>query len=353
MPSLRQAAAKPRNFMVLLLGGAALCACSTPQYAVRSGDGMVSGKGRQPTGQGGIYKVGEPYQVGGIWYVPREQPDYDETGIASYYGSDFHLKPTANGEIFDMAAPSAAHPTLPLPSMVEVTNLDNGKKLNVRVNDRGPFVGGRVIDLSQEAARELGFERQGTARVRVRYVGRASLDPMDGPRQYARNDVPAPAYAAPPTYSAPVAAAPIAAAAPIGSRPLVVTPSTPPASEYSGVTTAPPVKVAATALQPLNTPPTPVYSAPVVQPPIATPAAAPARTVYRVQAGAYGDQANAQRAVSQLAGTGAAVIEPVAVNGVTLYRVMLQASADEGAAWALRDEVAAYGFADARVIRPF
>ena len=157
----------------------------------------------QPTGRGGTYKVGNPYQVGGIWYVPHEDPNYDATGVASWYGDQFHMKSTANGETFDMNAISAAHTTLPMPSMVEVTNLENGKKLVVRVNDRGPFVGGRLIDLSHAAARELGYEREGTAKVRVRYLGPAQLGVGDGVR-YAANttSIPGPTTVPAPTGDA-------------------------------------------------------------------------------------------------------------------------------------------------------
>jgi rare lipoprotein A len=124
----------------------------------------------QAQAQGG-YKVGKPYEVAGVWYTPREEPDYDEVGIASWYGDAFQLRATASGEPFDMWAPSAAHKTLPLQSVVEVTNLENGRKLQVRINDRGPFVDGRIIDLSRAAAEQLGMVRSGVARVRVRYVG--------------------------------------------------------------------------------------------------------------------------------------------------------------------------------------
>jgi rare lipoprotein A len=128
---------------------------------------------------GGVYKVGEPYEIDGQWHTPREEPGYDRTGIASYYGTAFHGRRTSNGEIFDMGALSAAHPTLPMPSYVYVTNLRNGRTLRLRVNDRGPYANSRIIDLSQEAARSLGFERQGTVQVRVRYAGRAPLSGDD------------------------------------------------------------------------------------------------------------------------------------------------------------------------------
>lgn len=128
---------------------------------------------------GGAYKVGEPYQIEGQWFVPREEPAYDRSGVASYYAEDFHGRRTSNGEIFDMWALTAAHPTLPLPSYVYVTNLANGRTLLVRVNDRGPYARSRVIDVSRATARYLGFETQGTAQVRVRYAGRAPLSGED------------------------------------------------------------------------------------------------------------------------------------------------------------------------------
>jgi rare lipoprotein A len=132
---------------------------------------------------GGRYKVGDPYQVDGQWHTPSEDTGYDRVGTASYYAADFHGRRTANGEIFDMSALSAAHPTLPLPSLVYVTNMENGHTLLVRVNDRGPYVNNRVIDVSRAAARYLGFETKGTAKVRVRYAGRAPLTGDDRQEQ--------------------------------------------------------------------------------------------------------------------------------------------------------------------------
>ena len=128
---------------------------------------------------GGSYKIGAPYKISGRWYIPKEDPAYDQTGIASWYGSDFHGRATANGEIFDMAALTAAHPTLPLPSYAYVTHLDTGRTVLVRINDRGPYANDRVIDLSREVARVLGSKGQGLARVRVRYAGRAPLNGDD------------------------------------------------------------------------------------------------------------------------------------------------------------------------------
>ena len=152
-----------RLFAFALLALAAGCA-STPK------SGGSGGPGGSPH-----YKVGKSYQVNGKWYHPEEDPNYSRVGVASWYGSQFHGRMTANGEIFDMNLLSAAHTTLPLPSMVEVTNLENGRSIVVRVNDRGPFARDRIIDMSREAARQLGFEQQGTAKVRVRYAGIAPL----------------------------------------------------------------------------------------------------------------------------------------------------------------------------------
>lgn len=114
-----------------------------------------------------------PYAVHGVWYYPKAQPDYDRQGLASWYGAAEHHHTTADGEVFDMDVASAAHTTLPLPCVVEVTDLDNGRRIRVRVNDRGPFVRGRIIDLSRQAAKDLGFYHRGMARVRVRYIGPA------------------------------------------------------------------------------------------------------------------------------------------------------------------------------------
>jgi rare lipoprotein A len=131
--------------------------------------------GNLPKG-GGRYQVGKPYQVEGRWYTPKEEPQYDVLGVASWYGEAFHRRMTSNGEWFDMDYLSAAHPTLPLPSYVKVTNLDTGRAVIVRVNDRGPFAADRIIDVSKKCAEELGFKDRGTAEVRVQYVGAAPLD---------------------------------------------------------------------------------------------------------------------------------------------------------------------------------
>lgn len=172
--------------LILAALAAAACSRAAPKEtasierrtSVPASPRLVGFGQRVPKG-GGVYKVGNPYQVDGQWHTPREQPGYDRSGIGSFYAHDFHGRRTANGEIFDMWSLSAAHPTLPLPSYVYVTNLENGRTLLLRVNDRGPYVNNRVIDVSRAAARYLGFETRGTARLRVRYAGRAPLSGDD------------------------------------------------------------------------------------------------------------------------------------------------------------------------------
>jgi rare lipoprotein A len=200
---------------LVMIAGAGLSACAStpvsPRYSRREPAPTTRPQARTaPTPPGTSYKVGKPYQVAGIWYTPREEPDYDEVGIASWYGDAFQLRPTASGELFDMYMPSAAHKTLPLPSIVEVTNLENGRRIQVRINDRGPFVEGRIIDLSKAAAEDLGMLRSGVARVRVRYVGPGNAPPQPPVIYASGKSAPAPAAAPAPTpvsYSAdPIAA---------------------------------------------------------------------------------------------------------------------------------------------------
>ena len=157
------------SLSVLFVLTAVLPACAQLQF------GAELAKQGKRTAAGGIYKVGKPYKIAGEWYYPRENTKYDNIGTASWYGRKFQGRRTANGEIFDMNLLTAAHPTLPMPVMVQVTNLENGRSMKLRVNDRGPFKKNREIDLSRRAAEILGFKDKGTARVRVKYLHRAPL----------------------------------------------------------------------------------------------------------------------------------------------------------------------------------
>src|SRR5580704_17304570 len=164
-----------------------------PKYGVSSSPRVVAMGDPVPKG-GGTYRVGKPYTVAGQLYIPEENVNYRQEGLASSYGDDFHGRQTANGEVFDMTSLSAAHPTLPMPCYARVTNLANGKSLIVRVNDRGPYHGNRLMDVSSKAAELLEFKGNGVARVRVEYVGRAPLEGSDDRQLMAtlRTGVPAP-----------------------------------------------------------------------------------------------------------------------------------------------------------------
>lgn len=177
--------------------GLSLANCSSsvdPRYGVSASPRVVDDGEPVPKG-GGVYRVGAPYVVAGRTYYPTDDPNYRAEGLASWYGDDFHGRMTANGEVFDLNAISAAHPTLPLPSYARVTNLSNGRSIIVRINDRGPFHGNRMIHVSGRAAYLLGFRAAGTAWVRVEYVGRAPLQGSDDRILEAtlRVDEPAPA----------------------------------------------------------------------------------------------------------------------------------------------------------------
>lgn len=156
----------------LILGTFVLAGCAETQFLISSTKRLQDGSGALS----GVYKVGTPYQIQGTWYYPAEEWDYDESGIASWYGPNFHGKQTANGETYDMNDLTAAHRTLPLPSWVKVINLENGRALELRVNDRGPFAKGRIIDISRRGAQLLGFKDKGTARVRVQLLAERSQE---------------------------------------------------------------------------------------------------------------------------------------------------------------------------------
>jgi rare lipoprotein A len=241
----------------------------------------------------GIYKVGNPYQIDNVWYYPHEQPDYDETGIASWYGPTFYGKSTANGESYDGNQLTAAHRTLPMPVNVRVTNLDNGKSIIVRVNDRGPYARGRIIDLSRRAAELLDVVQTGTAKVRVTYLSRADME-GGGP---------------PPSITPPeiASALPAVPAARIDTSNLNAVPGAP---------LAPPVKQNVLPT-PVTAPPTQVASNQpsdqVVQEPVS------AATHLYVQAGAFSKLDNAKILLSKLGGD--LRISPIQRNGQTLYRV--------------------------------
>jgi rare lipoprotein A len=272
-----------------------------------------------------VYKVGMPYQVSGTWYYPQEQPEYNETGIASWYGSEFGGRLTANGELFDPSAISAAHPTLPLPVNVRVTNLENGKSIVVRVNDRGPYAKGRIIDLSEHAADLLGYKAQGTARVRVTYLDKASLHGL-GP--------------ATPAEETPMEIAQAVSAAPTSVVSAQALPQVP--------------GVAAAAAKPMAALPKPVAQ-PVSMVQDAVPDGrvtqfpVPAATALFVQAGAFTDPTNAGSVATKLYSLGARVVRGVK-DGHTIYRVRIGPFQDVNAADTVLGRVQALGHADVQIV---
>ncbi len=293
-----------RVFIAVLLASA-IAACSTPP---KPAPPMVAAPqppplpapppAPPPPMASPQYKVGTPYQIAGVWYYPREEPDYDQTGIASWYGEMFHGRLTANGEIFDRTTISAAHPTLPMPVNVRVTNLDNGKSIVVRINDRGPFVRGRIIDLSERAADLLGYREKGIARVRVSFISRADLNGL-GPAPISQET--------PPEVATAVPAAPV-------SR--IEASSLPP---VAGITVAPP--------RPVNGLPQPVERAPIfVQQQIpdgkVTEVPVPRATAIFVQAGAFSTANPAGLVATKLQDLGARVYRG-AKDGQPIFRVRI------------------------------
>ncbi len=244
-------------------------------------------------GPGGYRKVGRPYQIAGIWYHPKEDPAYDEVGMASWYGPNFHGRTTANGETYDQYAMTAAHPTLPMPSLVEVTNLANGMTVVLRINDRGPFAKGRIIDVSKAAAEKLGFKKQGVTRVRVRVV-----EEDQGPRPeaapveaVAQNTLPAQSGVAP-TQQAMASSTTQAASKPSGS---------------SG-------------------------------------------EQLFLQAGAFRDYGNARRHADSLSGVGEPLIEAFGSGDEVLYRVRIGPMSDRGLAEKLRIALIDQGISNPHIV---
>ncbi|MEI6557834.1 MAG: septal ring lytic transglycosylase RlpA family protein [Rhodospirillaceae bacterium] len=286
-----------------------------------SGPGAVGDRGRAASR--GYYKVGNPYQINGVWYYPAENYEYDESGIASWYGPGFHKEQTANGETFNQEEVTAAHKTLPMPCLVRVTNLENGRVLVVRVNDRGPFVGSRIIDLSHRSAQLLGFDRVGTAKVRVQILADES------------RAVAAAARAGAPVEMSGLGPAPVAA--PRGAVEVAgLAPPKPPAARPA---VAPPATVAGTTEEGRFLPAPVVRQGPVTG----------GHQIY-VQAGAFSQLDNANRVRDRVAGFGAASISQARVGNTQFYRVRLGPIDSVDQADAVLARVVGAGNSNARVI---
>jgi len=316
-----------------------VAACAETRLVVHSAKRVMGPSEEPPKAD---YKVGKPYQIKGSWYYPREDFEYDETGIASWYGTKFHGRRTANGELYDMNALTAAHRTLPMPSYVRVTNLENGRSLIVRVNDRGPFARGRIIDMSRRGSQLLGFQKQGTARVRVqiladrsramkaRLKNRAELAKVGSPITVDRLPKPRVQSQSLP-LPAPVSTAP-AGTAPAGVLPAPAAAA--PAEPQSQVIASPEPVAQEESFEP---------SGVVEQRPVG------ATQIY-IQAGAFGRYDNANKVRAKLTPLGLVKLSQVLVNGRDLYRVRLGPLTSVAAADRLLGAVADAGYPEARII---
>jgi len=297
-----------------------LAACAETEFLVHTakqvrGDSIPTGEGR--------YKVGSPYQIKGAWYYPAEDFEYSETGIASWYGPNFHGKQTANGETYNQNDMTAAHRTLPMPSAVRVTNLENGRSIVLRINDRGPFARGRIIDVSRRGAQLLGFEKNGVAKVRVDILPNESRQlkaaAINGSSQQIQ-----------------VAASPRDA---VVSRPL---PSTAPARPNARATEP------ASAPAPVRTTSLPPPVDPVLSDDVEVLQVSP--TGIYVQAGAFSRLENALRMRDRLFDMGPTQISRFPVSGTEIYRVRIGPLATVEVADATLARVVNSGVSEAQLI---
>ncbi len=296
----------------------ALSACAETEFLVHTAKQVRGGEGQQSEGR---YKVGAPYQIKDTWYYPAEDFEYSETGIASWYGPGFHGKKTANGEDYNQNDLTAAHRTLPMPSAVRVTNLENGRSIVLRINDRGPFARGRIIDVSRRGAQLLGFEKNGVAKVRVDILPDESrqlkLAAINGSGQQVK-------VAASPREA--VVAQPLPAPQQPGAR---VTAPSPTPQPVRTETLPPPVEPVLTEkVDVLPVSPTGIY----------------------VQAGAFSRLENALRMRDQLFEMGPTQISRFAVSGTEVYRVRIGPLANVEVADATLARVVGAGVSEAQLI---
>lgn len=378
----------------LVIGVLLLAGCSSTQRQAPPG---AEGAQASPVVRG--YKLGKPYQIKGVWYYPEVDYNYVEEGVASWYGPGFHGKQTANGETYDMNDLTAAHRTLPMPSVVRVTNLENGRSIKLKVNDRGPFAREQIIDVSRRASQLLGFHQQGTTPVRVEIVedeSRMLAAALGVPSEVAwaaayqtptvmATVVPA-AAAVPPPVVAPAATV-VAAEAPSGyvetaTAADATEPAVAPAYADAAAVAADPVVASslpipeaaldAPATAPADPGPVPAYygygTSYAAYTPIATPTDAPlvkpaatARAVAKqsaagggevhwVQAGAFADPGRAAAARRRLASFGPTVTSPSMIAGRSLLRVRVGPLYSEAEARQVLASVSRAGFPESRIV---
>ena len=310
-----------------------LNACAETQFIAQTVKQIAKkGEAQKQETSYGKYKIGKPYQIKGVWYYPKENFEYDETGIGSWYGPKFHGRKTANGETYDMNGISAAHRTLPLPSIVRVTNLNNGRTLNLRINDRGPYAHGRILDLSRRAAQLLGFEKQGTARIRVRILAnesRAIATRLKGDAELVKVGSPITVNSLP---KAKVSSQELPSIGTAGTTPTPV--ETPP---------PPPEPVTMTdsgdQLASLPADDERVSIEPVLQ-----------QTRIFIQAGAFSNFDNANRVRARLSSLGPVKVSPVLISGRDSFRVRVGPLSSVAEADHMLEQVILTGYTNARTI---
>lgn len=321
------------RLILVVAGGAFLASCAETEFIAQTAK-RIGVSQEEAAAAPSLYKVGNPYQINNTWYYPAVDYTYEETGIASWYGSDFHGKPTANGEKFDMNALSAAHRTLPMPSFVRVTNLENGRSVILRVNDRGPFARGRIIDVSRRGAQLLGFEGKGTARVNVSILAEESRaiasQLQKGGIQVASAESPLTVDRLPMSTVNSESLPPPPGAKSAAERPTQRLPAARPAATRDDT----PIE-------------TRDLANPVVEA-VATVAVSP--TQIFVQAGAYSVYDNANRAAARLADVGNVDIASALVNNRDIYRVRVGPFVDVEEADATLEQVIRAGYNDARIV---
>jgi rare lipoprotein A len=298
----------PLLWLVFVAPLFAVACSSTKEIATTPSDPPKPEEGQ------GVYKIGQPYVVDGVMRTPQEYAEFEETGIASWYGRRFHGRRTANGEIYDMNDLTAAHPTLQLPSIVRVTNLENGRSIALRVNDRGPFAANRVIDVSRRAAQLLGFEREGTAKVRIQLDSEASRDVADAAKR--RGVVRGTSVASLPTL--PGGFVPVRRGSEAASRGPSVRINESAASS-------------AASLEPISIQPV-------------------APTAIYVQVGAFSETANFDRVRQSLKGLGKVAVTPGGSAASSVVRVRLGPVESVREADSLLGRVIAIGYKEARII---
>ena len=323
------------RWVSLVLFAFVLSACAETEFLIHSSK-LVTGSADKASPQ---YKIGKPYQFQGTWYYPAEDFKYEETGIASWYGAQFHGRKTANGEIYDMNTLTAAHRTLPMPSFVRVTNLGNGRSLILKVNDRGPFARNRIIDISRRGAQLLGFHDAGTARVRVQIMA----DKSRAIAARTKSEVQLAAVGSPII----VARLPKPAVATESLSPL------PGAKSSPGIVNAAPAK--AGGIEKSTVRPAPqrlaarITSSPKPETGVVTVEPVTKTNIY-IQAGAFGQFDNANKVRARLSPLGTVKISSVLVNGRDLYRVRVGPLSNVAAADQLLGRVIGSGYANARII---